>query len=435
MNYEGLSKELLESSNISVGDIIHIEKPDVQYDGMLLEHTDDVGDKHIVIKMDSGYNVGIKIDDAKITLLEKGDKPQINLKPLDIEEDENKMNISIISTGGTVASMVDYKTGAVHPAFTADDLLRANPELLDYANISGKAIFNILSENMKPEYWIKAAHSIADEINDGADGVVVAHGTDTMHYTASALSFMMDTPVPIVLTGSQRSSDRPSSDAFLNLINSVGAAKGDIAEVMVCMYGSSNDDTCNLHKATKVRKMHTSMRETFRSINSEPIAILKNGNMNIKTDNYVKRGSKELNINDNLETHVEFIKIYPGIDAELIDYHLDKGKKGIVLEGTGLGHCPDTLIPALERAKEENVPIVMTSQCIYGRVNMNVYSTGRRLQKAGVIPGGDMLPETAFVKLMFVLGQTDNLNEVKNLMCTNLSGELNTKSLMNTFLI
>ena len=215
MGYKGSSRKFLDSSNISIGDIIKIKKNDVSYQGILLDRAEDQDDKHIVIKLDSGYNIGIDVKDAVAELVKKGDIPKLEHQSLNIEKDSDKPDISIISTGGTVASVVDYKTGAVHPAFTADDLIRANPELLIHANINGKAILNILSENMKPDYWSKTARAVADEINDGADGVVVAHGTDTMHYTSAALNFILDTPVPVVVTGAQRSSDRPSSDAFM----------------------------------------------------------------------------------------------------------------------------------------------------------------------------------------------------------------------------
>lgn len=436
MNYRGSARELLELSEISIGDTIQIIKPDISYKGMLLDRVKDADDQHLVLKMDSGYNIGVNISDAQVELLIKGEKPKIELPKLDIKENPENPNISIISTGGTVASIIDYKTGAVHPAFSADDLLRANPELMDQANIQGKAIFNILSENMKPEYWVKSAHSIADEINDGADGVVVAHGTDTMHYTSAALSFMLDTPVPIVVTGAQRSSDRPSTDAFLNLLNSVAAAKSDLAEVTVCMHATHDDSICYLHRGTKVRKMHTTRRDTFRSINTTPLAQLEDGKIQINPEkSYRKRGEVELNIKDDIEPKVAFIKSFPGIQGEIIDYHLDKGYKGILLEGTGLGHCPDYLIPALERATELKVPVVMTSQCFYGKVNMNVYSTGRRLINAGLISGEDMLPETAYVKLVWALGQTDDLNEVKNIMTTNICGEMEEKSSLDYFLI
>ena len=436
MSYRGRAKEFLKSQNISIGDVISVKKDDTEYRGMLLDRAEDADELHIVLKMDSGYNVGIALNGSEVKLLEKGDKPEINLPPLNIQRDPEKMDVSIISTGGTVASIIDYKTGAVHPAFTADDLLRATPELLDEANISGKAIMNILSENMKPEFWVQSARAVADEITAGADGVVVAHGTDTMHYTAAALSFILETPVPIIITGAQRSSDRPSSDAFLNLMSSVAMAKSDIAEVTVCMHATENDNKAHIHRGTRVRKMHTSRRDTFNSINSPPLAKVKDGRVKLidKTFTPRKRGECQLEVNDSLEEKVGFIKSYPGIAAELLDYHIDKGYRGILMEGTGLGHCPDHLIPSLERAADEEILVVMTSQCLYGRTNLNVYSTGRKILSSGVISVGDMLPETAYVKLIWALGQTNQLEEVKTIMQTNLKGEMDEKSSSKYFL-
>ena len=437
MSYRGASEIFLESAGISIGDNVKITKQDISYEGMLLDRAEDADETHIVLKLKNGYNVGINIKDASIELIKKGEKPKIELSKLDVQKDSQKHDISIISTGGTVASIIDYKTGAVHPAFTADDLIRANPELLEHANIKGKAVLNILSENMKPEYWVKSARSIADEINDGAYGVVVAHGTDTMHYTSAALSFMLDTPVPVVITGAQRSSDRPSSDAFLNLLNSITAAKSDIAEVMVCMHATEDDTYCDLHRGTKVRKMHTSRRDTFRSINTSPLARVQNGGIEILDEQlrYKTRTDGEVELRDAVESRVAFIKSYPGISGELIDYHVDKGYKGIVLEGTGLGHCPEEIIPSIKRARDSGIPVVMTSQCLYGHINMNVYSTGRKLITAGVISAGDMLPETAYVKLSWALGQTDEIEEVEKTMQTNIAGEIEDKSSIKYFLI
>ena len=437
MSYRGASEIFLESAGISIGDNVKITKQDISYEGMLLDRAEDADETHIVLKLKNGYNVGINIKDASIELIKKGEKPKIELSKLDVQKDSQKHDISIISTGGTVASIIDYKTGAVHPAFTADDLIRANPELLEHANIKGKAVLNILSENMKPEYWVKSARSIADEINDGAYGVVVAHGTDTMHYTSAALSFMLDTSVPVVITGAQRSSDRPSSDAFLNLLNSITAAKSDIAEVMVCMHATEDDTYCDLHRGTKVRKMHTSRRDTFRSINTSPLARVQNGGIEILDEQlrYKTRTGGEVELKDAVESRVAFIKSYPGISGELIDYHVDKGYKGIVLEGTGLGHCPEEIIPSIKRARDSGIPVVMTSQCLYGHINMNVYSTGRKLITAGVISAGDMLPETAYVKLSWALGQTDEIEEVEKTMQTNIAGEIEDKSSIKYFLI
>jgi len=435
MTYKEISKGFLDKADVSIGDTIVISKDDdVSYKGILLDRSEDALDGYVVLKLDSGYNLGVNIESAKCELVERGDKPNIGYSGDEILKDSSKKNISIISTGGTVSSIIDYATGAVHPAFTAEDLLRANPELLDLANYDVKALYNILSENMKPEYWVKAAESIADDISSGSDGVVIAHGTDTMHYTSAALSFMVKTPVPIVITGAQRSSDRPSTDAFLNLYNSVGAALSDIAEVTVCMHDNLDDGICALHKGTKVRKMHTSRRDTFRSIDSEPIATLKDGKINSINLDYKKRGDVDLELNTSCEGKVALIKTFPGITEDLIDYHIDKGFKGLVIEGTGLGHVPDYMVKTLQRANDENIPIVMTSQCLYGTVNMNVYSTGRLLLDAGVISGMDMTPETAYVKLSWALGQSDNIDEVKNIIQTDIAGELNESSSLKYFL-
>lgn len=434
MNYKELSKKFLDTAQITVGDTVKVQKENITYQGILLDRTEDAVDNYIVLKLSSGYNIGINIKNATIELIEKGTEPKIGYDEEDIIKESNKDNISIISTGGTVSSIIDYKTGAVHPKFTAADLLKANPELLDLANYEVKALFNILSENMKMDYWKKTAEAIADDITNGADGIVIAHGTDTMHYTSAALSFMIKTPVPIVITGAQRSSDRPSTDAFLNIYNSVGAAKSDIAEVTVCMHDSLNDTNCALHKGTKVRKMHTSRRDTFRSIDSEPIAILNNGKIKKVNLPYIKREENKLELNTEIESNVGLIKVYPGISEEIIDYHIDKNYKGLVIEGTGLGHTPDNLIKSLNRAQDENIPIIMTSQCLYGTINMNVYSSGRILTDCGVISGMDMTPETAYIKLAWALGQNDNIKEVKKIIQTNIAGELNKSSSSKYFL-
>jgi glutamyl-tRNA(Gln) amidotransferase subunit D len=257
-----------------------------------------------------------------------------------------------------------------------------------------------------------------------------------MHYTSAALSFILETPVPIVFTGAQKSSDRPSTDTYINLINSVGAAKSDIAEVIVCMHADLNDEYCHIHRGTKVRKMHTSRRDTFRSINSEPLATLKDGEL-VKTNfaiDYNKRRKNELNIHDNIESKVAMIKSFPGITNELIDYHIDKGYKGLLIEGTGLGHVPDYILNSIKRANDENIAVLMTSQCLYGKVNMNIYNSGRKLINSNVMSGNDMTPEVAYVKLCWALGQSDNLKDVEKIINTNIAGEISEKSSIKHFL-
>ena len=406
----------------NIGDLVDVKTENTSYTGTVMPSLDE---NIIVIKMKNGYNIGISKNKIKsIELINKGEKPTYKLPPLEIEKKEDLKNISILSTGGTVASRVDYNTGAVHPAFTADDLIRAVPELLDIANINGKAVLNILSENMTPIYWKMIAEEIKKEIENGADGIVIAHGTDTMHYTASALSFMIDADVPIVLVGAQRSSDRPSSDAALNLISAVIASTQPIKGVYVVMHGESGDTFCYLHEGVKVRKSHSSRRDAFKSINNIPVAKINPFTKEIEYLRDIKKSEgKNISINTNLEEKVALIKIYPGIDGNIINYYVDNGYKGIVIEGTGLGHTPETIFENIKYATDNGVLVAMATQTINGRINMNVYSNGRELQKLGVIGCEDMLPEVALVKMMYLLGNYD-IEKAKELMNKNLVGEI-----------
>ena len=283
---------------------------------------------------------------------------------------------------------------------------------------------------MRAEYWQKLAAEVYTEIKNGADGVIVTHGTDTMGYTAAALAFMVQTPVPVVLVGSQRSSDRPSTDATMNAICAAKVACSDLAEVVVVMHGSTSDNFCSIHRGTKVRKMHTSARDAFQSINDVPIGTVQYDASDIERiqleffPSYKKRGERELELSNKLEENCALIKFYPGADPAILDFFVERGYKGIVLEGTGLGHVSAEWIPKVARAVEQGIPVVMTSQCLYGAICDRVYDTGRDLLQAGIIEGEDMLPETALVKLMWVLGQTTNMTEVRRMMQENIAGEI-----------
>jgi len=416
--YRGKAREVLKG--IEVGDRINVKKGDRVFEGLLMPRSELGDENHIVIKLDTGYNVGINVKKIKIKRIKKATPPKktkdraVKFKDLP--------DVTIIGTGGTIASKIDYKTGAVHPSFTTSELTNAIPELNDLANIKTKLLFNILSENMTPEYWKDIARAVAAELNSGASGVVVAHGTDTMAYTSAALSFMLkNLKKPVALAGSQRSSDRPSSDSSLNLVSAVKVALSDIGEVVVVMHGSSSDDYCLIHRGTKVRKMHSSRRDAFGSVNAAPIGRVKD--VVIIDRDYRERGSGKVTVDDKLDENVALVKIYPGIKSEVLDYCIDR-YNGIVLEGTGLGHVPENLLPSIKSAKKKGVPVVMTTQTLYGRVDMKVYSTGRELLSMGVISGMDMLPEVAYVKLMHVLGSTKDLDEVKRMMQTNIAGEI-----------
>jgi glutamyl-tRNA(Gln) amidotransferase subunit D len=397
---------------------------------------------HLVLKLDGGYNIGIDREAASVDVLETDvyeideDSEPDDGSVSEIEFGEDLPTISLISTGGTIASTVDYRTGAVTAQFTAEDVLRAVPELAGRANYRGRVVANILSENMDPAIWQDLARAVHEEIEAGADGVVVMHGTDTMQYSASALSFMLDTPVPIVFTGSQRSADRPSSDNVMNAVCSVEAAKGDAAEVLLCMHADASDDHCALHRGTRVRKNHTSRRDAFETVGNKPLATIEyatakdDGSDGDAADDafefnreYAARGETDLALTDDLNPGVELVKFTPGMDPAAWDYLDDKD--GIIIEGTGLGHVHTDLIPRIEELVDNGAVVAMTSQCLEGRVCDRVYDTGRDLLDAGVVEAGDTLPGTAKVKLMWALANAENPTET---MARSLAGELTEES-------
>ncbi|MEM2122136.1 MAG: Glu-tRNA(Gln) amidotransferase subunit GatD [Candidatus Bathyarchaeia archaeon] len=426
--YTGIAGKLLKDARVQVGDLIEImDKEPIR--GVLMPRTEYGGEEYIVVKLRSGYNIGVRIKpDTRIKILEKGERRPRFAKPPLPGRKSGLPRVDIISTGGTIASRVDYRTGGVEPALDAEDLYSIFPELSEKADVKAKILFSEFSENLTPDHWRRMAYAVEEAVKEEARGVVICHGTDTMGYTAAALSFALkDLPVPVVLAGSQRSSDRPSSDAATNLISAVATAvEAPFAEVVVAMHEETSDTQIAIHRGTKVRKCHTSARGAFKSINIPPLAYydLLKGKIKITGKILRKRGGGDLKVQAEFDDKVALIKYYPGMDPVIIDLLLDKGVHGIILEGTGLGHVSSRFYPSMERAADQGVFVGMTSQCIWGSVNMNVYYTGRDLQRRGVTPLGDMLPETALVKLMWALGSTREPQEVKRLMLTNFSGEL-----------
>ena len=437
-------ESLLKSKKIRIGDRIRIIKKHVTYEGILMPRIK-LGDTScLVIKLDNGYNVGIRLEKGdKIKLVKRGKPIRFRPSKAAIKKEKGKPNISILGCGGTIASRIEYTTGAVFPAFSPADLLASFPSLKQIANISARKLFDLFSEDMTPEHWKIIAREVEKEVKKGNEGVVLMHGTDTMHYTSAALSFMLrDLPVPVVLVGAQRSSDRGSSDNWLNLTSAVMAACSDIAEVMVCMHGTMNDTFCYLHPGTKVRKLHTSRRDAFQTVNSTPFAQVfpEKGKIIYLREDYRRRGKRKLKVDDKLDPDVCLLYIYPGIKPEFVE-KLGEFFHGVVIAGTGLGHVPcnpggdkfaKSLVPALKSLIDSGIPVVIAPQTIFGRLNMNVYSTGRILQEIGVIGNlCDWLPEVAFVKLMWVLGHTKKMEEVRKLMLTNIAGEISERSVVD----
>lgn len=433
---------ILKQKGISLGDRISYDG----FEGILMPKTDLGNPEVLILKLNNGYNIGLQFEDKPLTLIEKGKPIEYNSKESSATSVANKPTVSILGCGGTIASRVEYKTGAVFPAFSPSDLVVSFPQLKEIANLRSKKLFDLLSEDMTPEHWKLIASQVKSEIESGSDGVVLMHGTDTMQYAAAALSFMLQNlPVPVVLVGAQRSSDRASSDNEMNLLSAVTAAsKAEIAEVMVCMHENLNDKYCALHPGTRVQKLHTSRRDAFKSVGISPYARVDgyNGRIDILHNGkpYKKRDKKRpLLFDDRMNANVGMVWVHPGIKPEFVE-SLSKFYEGIVLVGTGLGHVPTnpkndpltkSLVPAIKSLVASNIPVVMAPQTIFGRINMNVYTAGRMLVNAGVIGNYcDWTPAAALVKLMFVLGHTKEMKKVQELMETPIAGEITLRSVV-----
>jgi len=413
--YRGAAFSVLKNFGVSVWSDVEIKTSDGVFSGIILPRSETADDRHIVLKLNTGYNIGIEVDTIE-DFTEHGSKEaHYKIPEKEFPYDPKKPNVVLLGTGGTIASRLDYRTGAVIPAFSPGELYGAVPELADVCNLKTHKLYGVFSENITPEHWLGTAEAIKREVDNGADGIVIGHGTDTMHYTAAALSFMIrQTPVPIVMVGSQRSSDRPSSDAALNLINATWTAGySDIAEVVVCMFGPTSDEYALLHRGTRVRKMHSSYRSTFRTIGDTPVARLSNGKIHmIKNDLRKRNPDIPLELDTAFDDRIAIIYYYPNMKPDIIDSLVDNGYKGIIIAGTGLGHVNKPLYPSIKRAIDNCVHIYMTVETLWGYVQMYVYDTGRDIMELGVVPGANMLPEVAYVKLGWVLGHThDRFND------------------------
>ena len=436
--YKGEALELLKKYNVRVWGTAKVETTRGPFEGTILPRSENDDDKHIVMKIITGYNVGI--DTATITTMEETGYKKANyaIPEKEFPFTDGLPSVKLFGTGGTIASRLDYRTGAVIPAFSPGELYGAVPELADICNLETEKVFAVFSENMGPTEYIALAEAIGREIENGVDGIVIGHGTDTLHHTAAALTFMVqNSPIPIVLVGSQRSSDRPSSDAALNLMHAMKAAgHSDIAEVMICMFGPTSDEYGLLHRGTRVRKMHSSYRSTFRTIGDTPLArITRKDIMPIKEDYNRRRNDREVKIMPFFEKKVAMLYYWPGMQPDALDSLIDNGYKGIIIIGTGLGHVNKDLYPAIKRAQEKGIPLFMTLQTLWGYVHMFVYDTGRDLMAMGLIPLGNMLPEVAWVKLGWVLGQTSDYDKVKEMMLDPINYEITEREPFNGYLV
>jgi len=425
----------MEKNKAVPGDYVEIHLTKLIYEGILLESPET--EKGIVLlKLDSGYNIGFnKKDILKIEVLKTGKTEE--KEEFELKKNPEKKNVAMIITGGTIAARLNPKKGGVDWLTSPEDLFKFYPALFEKVNIVKVEIpFMKASEDMDFKDWQKIARVAVGLLNDGnISGVIITHGTDFLHYTSAALSFFLqDLNKPVVLTYSQRSVDRASSDANLNLQCAGLASISDIAEVMLVGHASSNDDYCYAMPGTKVRKLHSSKRDAFKVVNSKPFAKVFTDKIEVVSE-FNLRNKGKVKLDSAFEEKVALVKVYPGQDADILDYYLKKKYRGVVLELSGLGHAPtkrarNSWTQKLKEVQKKGLIVCAVSQCIFGRVDPLVYSNGREILETGVIYLGDMLAETALVKLGWVLGHDEwakNKKLVKEKMLENVAGELNNR--------
>jgi len=434
--YKGEALETLKRFNALVWSDVEISTADGDFKGLILPRSETADEFHIVLKIPVGYNIGIAAKRIQSINILGRKEAHYKIPEKEFPYDPKKPRVKLLGTGGTIASRLDYRTGAVIPAFSPGELYGSVPELANYCNLETEKLYGEFSENIGPMHWKGVAEAIGREIEKGVQGIVIGHGTDIMHHTAAALSFMVqNSPVPIVMVGSQRSSDRPSSDAARTLIGSVTtAAYSDIAESVVTMFGTTSDRYIYIHPGTRVRKMHSSYRNTFKTLGDIPIGMVEDGNFTYFRDDYRRRrDDNEVEIYPKFEERVTILYYYPNMDPDILESMIDKGYKGIIIAGTGLGHVNKPLYDPIQRAHEEGIHMFMTVQTLYGYTQMFVYDTGRDLMARGVVPLDNMLPEVAYCKLGWVMGQTQNPEGIRKMMLTPVNREITPREPYNGF--
>ncbi len=423
-----------------IGDLIQVETKKGKEEGILMPCPEE---GVLIIKLKSGYNLGFKKEEIKnIKVLEKKEGGGLNVRIKKAEEttEEKKISplptISLLHCGGTIASKIDYATGAVSAKFSPAEIKEMFPDIFQKVNLRSRLIANMMSDDMRFGHYNIIAKAIKEEIEAGTEGVIITHGTDTLHYTSAALSFALENlSIPVLLVGSQRSSDRGSSDAFLNLKCAVNfILNSDFGEVALCMHENSQDESCLILPALKSRKLHTSRRDAFKTINALPWARVKEkGTIEFFSAGYKKKDLKKKPALKLFNEHLKLGLLYAHPQMFLEEFSPYENFDGLILAGTGLGHFPITEMDSLTKEhlkiKESIVhlagkmPVVMASQTIFGRVNMNIYSPGRELAKAGVLGSySDLTPETAFIKLGWLLSNFPK-EEVKKQWEKNWRGE------------
>jgi glutamyl-tRNA(Gln) amidotransferase subunit D len=395
--------------------------------GTLLPGHELSSDRIVHLKLPSGYNVGLRISEGDQVTVLPPSAPNGNgaARPAPVASAAAPAagGVSLLTTGGTIASRIDYRTGGVKPVEEEREILSFYPTLEKGGPIRIRRVFDRLSEEVGPGDWVTLAEAVGEEFRLGARGVVLAHGTDTLAHSAAALAFALTRlPGPVVLVGAQRSPDRPSSDGSSNLEAAVEVARSAaLGEVVVLMHEGLSDDRFAVHRATRVRKMHSSRRDAFRSRNGPPIGTVDGSGVHLTPEARAPE-SPPVDVDARLDPHGQLCWFYPGLDPEAAERSVEESR-GVILAGTGLGHVSSVHLPWIHRAVARGVFVGMTTQCLEGETDPYVYSTGRELLRAGVTYLGDLLPEVAYVKLLFALGRSRDPTEVHGLMLEPWAGE------------
>jgi len=411
-----VAEKFISNNGAEVHDRVKVVSNSITYEGILLPKHNFSGDEIIVLKLDNGYNIGISVENAELSILSKSKKEKVKTSKKKAKND--LPNISILGTGGTIASFVDYKTGAVSPAITAEQLVNSVSALDEIANVEAEPLFSLASEDMEAKHWEEMAKK-SKEIHDKKNhGIVVGHGTDTMAYSSAALSFQLpEISNPVVFTGAQRSPDRPSSDAHLNLVGAAKVAMTDLGEVAIVMHETTDDENVAIWRGTRVRKAHSSKRDAFMSPNEGPLGTV---NENVEMKSKYRAVTDETKLEAGFENQIGMVWSHPALTIE--DWEsITSEKKGVVIAGTGLGHVKSELLDTIGKTAKD-IPVAITTQCLGGSTNLNVYRNGRELIAKGAVEAYDMLPETALVKMMWL--SKHRVDKVRELMGENLVGEI-----------
>jgi len=406
----------------------HVEITDGQghrWTGTVVPRHELSGDRILPLKLANGYNIGLYIEPTfrfQIAPGEAGSPPG----SAPVERPAPPVvgaRVTVLTTGGTIASRVDYDTGGVRPVKDEREILAFYPELARSGPVHIVPVFDRLSENISPPDWMVLAGKVAEAFRDGARGVVIAHGTDTLGFTASALSFLLaDLPGPVVLVGAQRSPDRPSSDGAPNLDAAVTLARhGDLGEVVVLMHAGLSDDRFAVHRGTWVRKMHSSRRDAFESRNAEPLGYVEGGVVHLRGHVRLPT-SGPARVDGPIDDRAGLLWFYPGLTPAQ-GRSFSEGLRGLVLAGTGLGHTASIHLDWIRERTAAGTVVAMTTQCLGGNADPFVYATGRELLQAGVTYLDDLLPETAYAKMLWALGHAADPDGVRRLLRRNVVGE------------